>query len=32
MSEGKVRANNIDIWYEYFGNPSNPAVLLIMGE
>ena len=31
MSEGKVRVNNIDIWYEDFGNPSNPAVLLIMG-
>ena len=31
MSEGKVKANNIDIWYEDFGNPSNTTVLLIMG-
>lgn len=31
MSEGIVKANNIDIWYEDFGNASNPAVLLIMG-
>jgi len=31
MTEGKVKANNIDIWYEDFGNPSNPTVLLIMG-
>jgi pimeloyl-ACP methyl ester carboxylesterase len=31
MAEGKVKANNIDIWYESFGNPSNQTVLLIMG-
>ena len=31
MSEGKVKSNNIDIWYEDFGDPSNPTVLLIMG-
>jgi pimeloyl-ACP methyl ester carboxylesterase len=31
MTEGKVKANNIDIWYEDFGNSSNPTVLLIMG-
>jgi pimeloyl-ACP methyl ester carboxylesterase len=31
MAEGKAKANNIDIWYEDFGNPSNPTVLLIMG-
>ena len=31
MAEGKVNANNIDIWYEDFGNSSSPTVLLIMG-
>ncbi len=31
MAEGKVKANNIDIWYEDFGNSSDPTVLLIMG-
>ena len=28
---GTVQANGIDIWYEEFGERSNPAVLLIMG-
>ena len=31
MSEGKVRANGIDIWYETFGDPRLPTVLLIAG-
>jgi len=31
MSEGKMKANGIEIWYEDFGNPSDPTVLLIMG-
>lgn len=26
-----AKANNIDIWYETFGEKENPAVLLIMG-
>src|SRR5439155_26262945 len=31
MSEGTVTANGIRIWYETFGDPSDPALLLIMG-
>ena len=31
MGEGKVKANNIEIWYEEFGESTNPSVLLIMG-
>jgi pimeloyl-ACP methyl ester carboxylesterase len=31
MGEGRVAANGIEIWYEDFGNPGHPAVLLIMG-
>ena len=31
MSEGIAEVNNIKIWWEDFGNPSNPSVLLIMG-
>ena len=31
MSEGKVESNGIMIWYEEFGEPSNPSVLLVMG-
>ena len=31
MSEGIAEVNNINIWWEDFGNPSNPSVLLIMG-
>ena len=31
MGEGKLTANGIEIWYEDFGNPNNPAVLMIMG-
>ena len=31
MSEGKVASNGIEIWYEDFGDPSNPSVLLVMG-
>jgi len=31
MGEGKVTVNNIEIWYEEFGESTNPAVLLIMG-
>lgn len=28
---GKVSSNGIEIYYESFGNPSNPAIVLIMG-
>jgi pimeloyl-ACP methyl ester carboxylesterase len=28
---GKAKANNIEIYFETFGNESNPAILLIMG-
>ncbi len=31
MTEGKVKANNIDIRYQDFGNPSNPAALKHIG-
>ncbi len=31
MAEGKVKANNIEIWYEDFGDPGNTTVLFIMG-
>ena len=31
MGEGKVKANNIEIWYEEFGESTNPSVLLITG-
>lgn len=28
---GKVKASNLNFYYEAFGNPTHPAVLLIMG-
>ena len=31
MPEDTVKANGIDIWYESFGDPSHPMVLLIAG-
>lgn len=31
MSEHMVKGNGIEIWTEDFGNPSDPAVLLVMG-
>ena len=31
MGGGKVESNGIEIWYEDFGDRSNPTVLLIMG-
>ncbi|SVA90759.1 uncharacterized protein METZ01_LOCUS143613 [marine metagenome] len=31
MSQGIAEVNNINIWWEDFGDSSNPAVLLIMG-
>ena len=31
MAEGEVQANGIQIWYETFGNPSDPTILLIQG-
>src|SRR5512139_1443126 len=31
MTEGRVEANGIKIWYEDFGHRSDPTVLLIMG-
>jgi pimeloyl-ACP methyl ester carboxylesterase len=30
-SSGKVKTNNLKLYYEAFGNPSHPAVLLIIG-
>jgi pimeloyl-ACP methyl ester carboxylesterase len=30
-SSGKVKTNNLNLYYEAFGNPTHPAVLLIMG-
>ena len=31
MPQGIAEVNNINIWWEDFGDPSNPSVLLIMG-
>lgn len=31
MPERMVKANGVDIWTEDFGNPSDPALLLVMG-
>ena len=31
MSQGIAEVNNINIWWEDFGDPTNPSVLLIMG-
>ena len=31
MPEGTVRANGMDIWYETFGDPSHPTVMLVPG-
>ena len=31
MTQGIAEVNEINIWWEDFGNPSNPSVLLIMG-
>ena len=31
MTEGIAQVNNINIWWEDFGNPSDPSILLIMG-
>ena len=31
MGEGTVSANGVRIWYEDFGDPADPDVLLIMG-
>ena len=31
MSQGIAEVNDISIWWEDFGDPSNPSVLLIMG-
>lgn len=31
MPEGKAPINGIDIWYESFGDPTLPTVLLVMG-
>ncbi len=31
VPEGIVEANGVDIWYESFGDPSHPTVLLIAG-
>ena len=31
MSQGIAEVNDINIWWEDFGDPSNPSVLLIMG-
>ena len=31
MSQGIAEVNDINIWWEDFGDSSNPTVLLIMG-
>src|SRR5512136_1941931 len=31
MSEGKVDSNGIKIWYQDFGDRTNPTVLFVMG-
>jgi pimeloyl-ACP methyl ester carboxylesterase len=31
MAEGTVAANGITLWYETFGDPADPALVLIMG-
>ena len=31
MSAGTVTANGIEIWYEDFGDPADPHVMLVMG-
>jgi esterase len=31
MSEGKIRSQNVEIWWDSFGDPDHPAVLLVMG-
>jgi len=31
MTERIVKANGIDIWCEDFGDPADPALLLVMG-
>ena len=31
MAQGTAEVNNINIWWEDFGNPSDPSVILIMG-
>jgi pimeloyl-ACP methyl ester carboxylesterase len=28
---GKIQSNGLSLYYEAFGNPSHPAILLIMG-
>jgi pimeloyl-ACP methyl ester carboxylesterase len=30
-SSGKIKTNGINLYYEAFGNPAHPAILLIMG-
>jgi hypothetical protein len=31
MAEGTVLANGITLWYETFGEPTDPALVLIAG-
>ena len=31
MSQGIAEVNDISIWWEDFGDSSNPSILLIMG-
>src|SRR5579883_2442743 len=31
MAEGTAQANGITLWYETFGNPEDPALVLITG-
>ena len=31
MSEGKAKVGEIELWWEDFGEPSDPSVLLVMG-
>ena len=31
MADGKVKANGVELWWEDFGDPSKPTILLIVG-
>ncbi len=31
MAEGKAKVDDVEIWWEDFGNPEHPTVMLVMG-
>jgi len=31
MAEGKQKVGDVELWWEDFGDPANPTVLLVMG-